>query len=164
MVKAKTVLVADYLSQQLAVCGKSQREIATEVGYSNPNIITMFKSGATKIPLTKVGAFAKALGVDPAFMLRLVMNEYMPKTWEAIEGILGKDNLMTDQDKAVAMFVRETAGDVPFDLSIEENRKALRDAIKGIVARDQAKAKASVDRLEALGPNSSQRRLSRTST
>ena len=157
MVKT-AVTVAKYLEQQLAVCGKSQREISIEIGYANPNIMTMFKTGATKIPLTKVGPLATALGVDPAFMLRLVINEYMPETWEAIEGILGKDNLMTDQDRSVAAVAREAAGGAPFDLSIAENRKTLGDAIKDIVARDQAKATASAKRMSGLPPNSRHRK------
>lgn len=157
MVKT-AVTVAKYLEQQIAVCGKSQREISTEIGYANPNIMTMFKTGATKIPLTKVGPLAKALSVDPAFMLRLVINEYMPETWEAIEGILGKDNLMTDQDMSVAAVAREAAGGAPFDLSIAENRKTLGDAIKDIVARDEAKATASAKRMSSLPPNSRHRK------
>ena len=152
MVKSK-ISVAKYLEQQIAVCGRSQREIAAEIGYANPNIMTMFKTGATKIPVTKVGPLARALGVDPAFMLRLVMHEYMPEAWEAIEDIIGKDRLLTDQDRAIAAFVRDTAGATPVDISIEENRRALADAIKGIASRDQAKAVAAVSRIDALPKN-----------
>jgi len=154
-----TISVAQYLEQQLAVCGRSQREVSAQIGYPNPNIMTMFKTGATKIPLTKVAVLAKAIGADPAFMLRLVMREYMPEAWEAIEGILGKDSLLTDQDRAIAAFVRDTAGSTPVDISIEENQKALRDAIKGIVARDQAKAVAAVKRIDALPKNSRNKSL-----
>jgi antitoxin component of RelBE/YafQ-DinJ toxin-antitoxin module len=157
MIKAK-ITVAKYLEQQLAVCGKSQREIAAEIGYANANIVTMFKTGVTKIPLTKVGPLAKALNVDPAWMLRMVMHEYMRDTWDAIEGILGKDNLVTEQDKAIAMLVREVAGDLPIDLSDAENRKLLSNAIRSVVQRDQAKAKASVERLSALPANARKRR------
>lgn len=153
MTKTK-ISVAKYLEQQLAVCGKSQREVSAEIGYTNPNIITMFKTGATKIPVTKAAALAKALNIDPAHMLRLVMNEYMPDTWTAIEDILGTDSLLTEQEKSVAMFVREIAGDAPFDLTVAENRKVLGDAIKTVIARDQDKAKASVARVSALPSNS----------
>jgi hypothetical protein len=156
MAKSK-ISVAKYLEQQLAVCGKSQREISAEIGYANPNIMTMFKTGATKIPLTKVGALAKAIGADPAFMLRLVMGEYMPETWDAIEEIIGKDNLLTEQDKNIAALVRDTAGATPVDISIEENRKALSEAIQGIVARDQAKADAAVKRIDSLPKNARNR-------
>jgi hypothetical protein len=80
----KAMRVADYLAQQIILCGKSQKEIAEEVGYEKPNVITMMKQGHTKIPIVKVGAFARALEVDPAYLLRLVCMEYMPETWAAI--------------------------------------------------------------------------------
>ena len=147
------IKVSDYLEQQLALCGKSQREVSAEIGYPNPNIMTMLKTGATKIPLAKVGLLAKALGVDPAHFLRLVMNEYMPEVWEQIEDILGKDRLLCGQDRDIAAFVRDTAGDIPVDISIEENRNALAQAIRGMVARDQAKAIAAVNRIDAMPKN-----------
>lgn len=80
----KAMRVPDYLAQQIILCGKSQKEIAEEVGYEKPNVITMMKQGHTKIPIVKVGAFARALEVDPAYLLRLVCMEYMPETWAAI--------------------------------------------------------------------------------
>jgi hypothetical protein len=42
--------VARYFRQQIALCGKSQRIIAEECDYSNPNMITMIKTGKTKMP------------------------------------------------------------------------------------------------------------------
>ena len=33
---------------------KNQREIAKEIGYDHPNMISMFKYGEAKIPLVKV--------------------------------------------------------------------------------------------------------------
>jgi hypothetical protein len=48
----------------------------------------MFKQGNTKLPLKRIGPLAKALEVDPAHPLRLVMLEYMPETWESIADIL----------------------------------------------------------------------------
>ena len=47
--RAKKTNVATYLKQQLAMCGRSQRAIATDVGYENANVITMFKTGTTKV-------------------------------------------------------------------------------------------------------------------
>ena len=77
--------VAQFLNQALAASGKTQREIAREVGYENSNVITMFKQGLTKVPLTKAGSLAKALGVDPVFFFKLLLREYAPETLSAIE-------------------------------------------------------------------------------
>lgn len=77
--------VAQFLKQALAASGKTQREIARELGYENSNVITMFKQGQTKVPLAKAGSMAKALGIDPVFFFKLLLNEYAPETLSAIE-------------------------------------------------------------------------------
>jgi len=49
----------------------------------------MFKQGRTKIPIRKVPALAKALGVEPAIFLRVVLSEYQPELLETLESVLG---------------------------------------------------------------------------
>lgn len=60
--KFKRPTIAEYLAVQISLSEKSQREIAAEISYENPNVITMFKQGQTKVPMNKVGPLAKALG------------------------------------------------------------------------------------------------------
>ena len=85
MAASKKPTVAEYLAAQIALSGKSQADIAREVGYDRPNVVNMMKQGVTKLPINKISAFAKALKVDPAHLLRIVMSEYLPETWEAIQ-------------------------------------------------------------------------------
>jgi transcriptional regulator with XRE-family HTH domain len=54
---------------------KSQKEIAEEAGFNNPNMLSLFKSGANKIPLDRVPALAKALEADPAYLMRLSLEQ-----------------------------------------------------------------------------------------
>lgn len=55
---------------------KSQAYIAGEAGFTNPNMISMIKSGATRIPLDRVPALAKSLDVDPARLLQLALEQW----------------------------------------------------------------------------------------
>lgn len=153
MTKPK-ITVSKYLEQQLAVCGRSQRDVATDTGYTNPNIMTMFKNGSTKVPVNKIAPLAKALGVDPVHFIRLALSEYVPEMWDAIEDVLGKQNLLAEQDYALVGIVNEAASGVPIDWGITGNRKILSDAIVHIAQMEQAKAKASVERMDTLPPNS----------
>jgi transcriptional regulator with XRE-family HTH domain len=57
---------------------KTQREIAAEIDYDKPNMISMFKRGEARVPLDKIPLLAKALGVDPAHMFRLALEQYWP--------------------------------------------------------------------------------------
>ncbi len=105
----KTITIADFIADRLAETDKTQREIAAECGFETPNIITMFKNGSTKVPLNRIGALAMALDADPAHMLRLAMQEYMPNTWESIEDTL-KSTLLTANELKLLRAYREATG------------------------------------------------------
>lgn len=120
--------VAEFIADKLAECDKTQREIAEECGFDNPNIITMFKTGATKLPLNRIGPLAKAINVDPAHLLRLVMLEYAPDTWEAIENIM-QSTLLTANELELVRAYRQVTGDSDAKAMVVD-----RDAVLAIVA------------------------------
>lgn len=110
---ARQITVAEFLDQALAISGKTQREIAAEVGWAKPNVISMMKQGLTKVPLDKVPALAKACGVDPAVFVRIAMNEYMPEVWRVVREYggepLSKEELALVQKFRLETEVREDA-------------------------------------------------------
>lgn len=72
---------------------KSQIEIAVEAGFVSRNMLSMLKGGASKLPVDRVPSLAKALDCDPAYLLRL--------TLEQIEGDTAADALMEIMGTAV---------------------------------------------------------------
>lgn len=68
---------------------RSQRDIALAIGYTMPNNLSMVKRGETKLPVSKLPALAKALEVDPAHLMRLALEDYLPGLANAIEQTLG---------------------------------------------------------------------------
>lgn len=68
---------------------KSQRQIAYEMGYEKPNIITMFKQGTTRVPMDKVPMLADSLGADRAELLRMWLEEYAPEMLTVLNDNLG---------------------------------------------------------------------------
>lgn len=54
---------------------RTQIEIATAAGFENPNMISMLKSGATKLPLDRVLAMAAALETDPRRLFILALGQ-----------------------------------------------------------------------------------------
>lgn len=145
--------VAAYLTQQLALCDKPQTEIAADCGYPNPNIIAMFKSGKTKVPLVAIHPLSKSLGIDPGYFLRLAMTEYMPEAWEALESILQSSPLVTRDEVELIRIIRDGADGRPIDPGDDSNRRELRELAARLAQRDSAKAQAAVERLEALPKN-----------
>lgn len=102
--------VADFITHQIKLSGKSQAEIARELGYDKPNIITMFKQGKTRIPLDKIGAIADALGINPALLLKKVMGEYMPGTLASLQRVLKGLELTQNELELIEAYRRVSAG------------------------------------------------------
>ena len=115
----------EYLAAQLDMSEKTQREIAAEIGYDKPNIITMFKQGITKVPLTKIAPLARALRVDPVYMMRLALNEYAPETLAAIEDVMGV--MVSTNEKEILEVIRTSTNHADPHMSTAKQRKELTD-------------------------------------
>lgn len=120
--------VAEYLTKAIDLSGRTQRAIAAEVGYPKPNVISMMRQGQTKIPIGKIPLFAKALGVDPAHMLRIALAEYHPEVWEVIRSTIG-DPLT--RNEALLLGVYREAGGSGMEIPLEDDvLKRVREALK----------------------------------
>jgi len=69
---------------------KSQLEIAVDAGFINVNMMSLLKSGKSKVPLDRVPALAKALEVDPRLLFRMAIQQSSYETTsEVIDEIFG---------------------------------------------------------------------------
>lgn len=96
--------VAEYISAQIHLCGKSQIDIARETGFEKPNVITMIKQGKTKLPMDKIGKFAKAIEVDPIYLFKMCMAEYWPDTAKELQKIFGQPMLTENELDIIQVF------------------------------------------------------------
>lgn len=104
--------LAKYLEQRVLELKpkKTQADIAAEAGFVNVNMITMFKTGASKVPLDRVPALAVALDCDPAWLLRLALEQTEGDTAaRAIVEILGAP--VTENEMGWILEIREASGD-----------------------------------------------------
>lgn len=104
---------------------KSQREIALEVGYEKPNIVSMMKRGETRVPLDKIPAFAEALEVDPAHLFRLALEQYWPDQEKAIAAVFG--TVVTADEAKVIKFIRKRAKALTAKEVMEKLERAFPD-------------------------------------
>lgn len=100
------IFVADFITQKLTESDKTQCEISQLCGFENANVMTMIKTGKTKLPINRIGPFAKALDVDPAYLLRLVLSEYLPDTWQAIEAVMQTPILSRNEADLICKYRR----------------------------------------------------------
>lgn len=75
---ATTKLIADRIRDLSN--RKTQAEIASEAGFANANMMTFLKNGRNKVPLDRVPSLAKALEVDPAYLMRLALDQAVGAT------------------------------------------------------------------------------------
>jgi DNA-binding Xre family transcriptional regulator len=54
----------------------TNEELAAKLGYTRPNIISMWRTGRTKIPLDRLAPLCDALKVDLAYLLPLWIEQY----------------------------------------------------------------------------------------
>ena len=77
---------------------KSQIEIASEAGFPNANMISMIKNGTSKLALDRVPSLARALECDPAYLMRLALDQAVGATSSAaLTEILGTP--VTDNER-----------------------------------------------------------------
>lgn len=107
--------VADFVTRKINLLDKTQKEIAAECGFDRPNVITMIKQGHTKVPLDKIYVIAKAINVDPAFFLRIVLNEYQPNVLKVIEECSGL--VVTQNESEIIEIFRVYARDKELKLN-----------------------------------------------
>ncbi len=111
--------------------GVDQTDIARALGYTQPNIISMFKTGRTRVPLEKIPDLAKVIKVDPVFLMRLALEQYWPGKLSVLACMFA--NLVSDNERDLVNMCRDALGDVDYRFP----KEAL-DEIKGVLQRSVA--------------------------
>lgn len=102
--------VSQFVKHQINICGMTPAQIASELGYDGPNVISMFMEGRAHIPLDKIGPLAQALNINPALLLKKVMGEYMPETLAALQCVLEGLQLTQNELELITAYRSLTQG------------------------------------------------------
>lgn len=117
---------------------KTRNEIAAEVGFNRPNILSMLKAGEAKLPLDRVPAMAKALEADPAYLFRMALEQHFRSdVADAIASIFG--DIVSDNEREWLQLIRETSGNTDPALTADR-RKKLERICKDMFAAEAADA------------------------
>ena len=89
MADEKTARYVAYIDSLITVSPKSQSAISREMGYKNPNNLSLIKSGKIPLPVDKVRPLAEALNADPVRLMMMVLEARHPELAEFLrdEGI-----------------------------------------------------------------------------
>lgn len=126
--------MAKYLDKQLgALKGEmTLREVAAKLGYPKSNIISMFRTGETKVPLDKIPALADALHVDVAHLMRLGLEQYWPEKMSVITEVFSR--MVTAHEMELVELFRDVVKDADPKLTSEQKSK-IKAAVRTLVSR-----------------------------
>jgi hypothetical protein len=105
---------------------KSHREIAQAAGWTQSNMVTMIKKGDARLPLDRVASLARAIAVDPIFLFRLALEQFLgddPDAARMLEYICSKN------EQEILSVIREASGDTDPKMS-DAQRTAVKSAFK----------------------------------
>lgn len=117
--------VAGYIRQQLDFSQKTQVEVAKEVGFDKPNMITMIKQGKTRLPLDKAGKFAKAIGSDPIFLFKLALKEYFPEAYLELEKAMKQQPALTEYEVKLIHIIRKSKNLTPIINNSNDEKRII---------------------------------------
>lgn len=101
--------VGAFIELAIKAAGKTKREVASEIGYKRPNIVSMLCSGEIDLPFNRVAAVARAIEVDQNTLLFMLLREKHPDLHSLLVDLLG-DRLFTQDEARFIDMVRATAG------------------------------------------------------
>ena len=108
---------------------RTQAEIATQASFINVNMLALIKAGCTRLPIDRVSALAKALEVDPAYLLLLALEQMVGNTEaQAIVSILS--NAVTQHEMGWVTAIREAS-----DMNDPPLTRRARTAIFGVFGK-----------------------------
>lgn len=110
-----------YIRTKIEASEKSQRELAEHVGYNNPNMIAMLKTGNVKLALDRVPAMARALKIDQLDLFKIALTQFYDE--DASKALLGIIEAgISPVEREILEIVRASSNGAP-ELTEERKKK-----------------------------------------
>lgn len=129
----KPQMFHEFLKDKIDQSNIQQSDIAKELGFQQANIISMFKSGKTRMPLRSIPHIAKILNVDPKLMLRMSMLEYCPDTLKAVEQVFG--GTITKNEQGLLDEIRKLSQGTDPKITSIAHRQAMIELVKSLIIK-----------------------------
>lgn len=123
-------------------------DLQLALDYPQPNVIAMMKMGSMKMPASKAVDVARALKMDPAFILSKLLNENEPALWDTIQKVMG-NRIVSEAEMGLITFIRGELEGFELDFTKSEpfinGIKAVLAPIKEELMNQHAKHLRSID-------------------
>lgn len=102
--------MANFLIEELPTLDMTNQEIADQLGYARPNIVSMWKAGRTKVTVDHILALSEMTGVDATYILALYLDQYVSE-WAGVDRFKELatmvNRLCTEEEYEIIRTVRE---------------------------------------------------------
>lgn len=99
--KGPTYMLAEWLNANWdRLTDKTNEEVASEFGYARANIVSMWRTGKTRVPLKIVPKLARLLDVSVAQLMSMWVEQYLP---DSEPEILGMFNRLVSKNEAIVV-------------------------------------------------------------
>lgn len=108
---------------------KTQREIAAEIGYDKPNVLSMYKRGEAKVPLERLPAIARALDIDLSLLFRAGLEQWWPGEQTLLNQMF-MERIVTQNERALIKLVSTYLQADDFEITqdlLERLRRSFRE-------------------------------------
>jgi hypothetical protein len=102
--------IIELIARRQSELGKTDEQIAQELGFDRITTFTLIKQGAVKLPVQKVAPLASALSIEPDHLLRQLLTESMPDVLAAVDELLCPMSLTPNERKLIQTFRHLTKG------------------------------------------------------
>lgn len=114
-VKTKLTPVKELISVQAERLGLENPDIARALGYPSPNVISMLKSGAMRLPINKIARAAAVFKIDPLYLAMCVDAENDLGLTEILNSVTKRTNITLNEEKLIIK-MRKIAEELDFDM------------------------------------------------
>lgn len=134
----------------------THEELAARMGYTSPNVASLWKTGKSRVPLERLPALADLLKVDLAALLPLWMEQYAPDTsrrgvtnatYEAIKGVFDRMPNKAEVPALAALRAGMRGRTAPFSKDeLEAITRLVRDPDLAVVVNKEARRRDAIKR------------------
>lgn len=87
-----------------ALLGKTDHQLGKELGFTQPNLMTLIKAGTMKLPIDKVPQLAVAIDYPASDLLRTVLRDQAPDLLSVIDKIWPPTGLTANERKLIESY------------------------------------------------------------
>lgn len=122
-----------YMERKINESPIKQKEMAEELGFLTPNIISMFKQGKTRIPLYKIAGFAKLLNLDPIMLFRKATSEYEPELMKTLDELFSSE-MLTKNELNIIHEIRRLSNNTDPGITGINHKAAIEEFVRVITS------------------------------